>query len=283
MRTSILLAAFLFNAGCSGGSGAPPVPTAAPAPTAPPPQTSAPLPTTAPATTAPAPKPTTATTFSIQGTVSRRNGKPADSLPVELRPELPIDASDPPLQLTRTKGDGSYALLGLVSGRYFLTAGSGGVGSPHLPLTIAGANLTKDLEIEDIAYLQTFATYTGLVTDGSNKPVAAASVWISGDDCHATTGSNGMYRMVVNGRGEGVRMIMVASTASASGLVVGTLTQAQATIKLTSTTRLTAPPAVCPTSPPGPPSKPIFVPGLKIRELPSTVIVLPSVVPKPKP
>jgi hypothetical protein len=203
---------------------------------------------TAAATVAPTRGPTaggsisgTITTFSIRGDV------PSANTTVELRPEVPTDPSDPPRASTRTNISGQYMLERVDNGRYLLTAGDGGVGSPQANVTIAGADLVLDLRLEPVATALVFTLLSGRVVDASNRPVGNASVWLTGGNCHATTASDGTYTMAVI-HDTASQRILNATTSAQSGFVLVTNAQAQPTIQLSRPALSGAPSDICPTT-----------------------------------
>jgi hypothetical protein len=131
--------------------------------------------------------------------VKQITGSPAQDISVELRPEIPTDASDPPRAGTRTGTDGRYALERIANGRYLLSAGGGGAGSPQANVPVAGVDQTLDLEIEAVARALVWAQISGRVVDANNRGVAGARVWEAGAECHGTTAADGMYRFFVIG------------------------------------------------------------------------------------
>ena len=202
---------------------------------------------------------------------------PAVGTAVELRPEIPIDASDPAVAATRTDRDGKYALDKIAFGRYLISAGGGGAGSPESLITIATAALGVDMRLESVALALTYIQLTGSVVDDAGRPKAAASVWQSGADCHATTGPDGSYKFVIRQNPEGPRRILTATTADHSGFVLATDTSPQPLIRLTRPALSGVPSGVCQMSLPTVPSpSPVTIPGLRMRVAPSITVPRPN-------
>ena len=168
------------------------------------------------------------------------------------------------------------------NGRYLLTAGGGGVGSPQANVTIAGADLVLDLRVEPVAAALVFKLLTGRVVDTSNRPVNSASVWLTGGNCHATTGSDGTYAMAVIHDTTSQR-ILNAATSAQSGFVVVSDTAAQPTIQLSRPALSGVPSDVCPTRTSLSAATPTPAPGRVVTVLRTVVIprIVQSVVPKP--
>jgi hypothetical protein len=291
MRISALFGVILVITGCNVGvpptptsppptnpGSAPTRPPAAPTPTSPPAGTSA----TAPARSAPTPTsaptsaPTTVpTSGSLIGRVTQTGGAgevPSVNTLVELRPEAPIDPSDPPQSATHTDRDGHYAMDKIAFGRYLISAGGGGAGSPESLVTIAALAQTVDMRLESAFLALTLVQLTGSVVDDAGRPKAAASVWESGGDCHAITATDGTYKFVVRQDTEGPRRILTATTSDRSGFILATDKSPQPVIRLTRPTQSGVPSGVCQMSLPAFPSpSPAAIPGLRMRIVPSTL------------
>ena len=265
MRIAIVLSLVLATSGCAQVSSNP-----ASAPTVPPTvtsesptaqrraeptssgRTSAPTTGSAAPTTGPA-APTTgpAALASIRGKVtglSARGETAVANTAVELRPEVPRDASDSPRASTHTDPNGQYALERIENGRYLLSAGGGGAGSPQANVTIAGVDQTLDLQLEPVALALVFSQFSGRVVDATDKPAAAASVWEAEGNCHATTAADGSYKFVLPSDGGHVRRLLNATTPARSGFVLATDTSPQPTIRLDRPALSAVPAAACQTS-----------------------------------
>jgi hypothetical protein len=168
------------------------------------------------------------------------------------------------------------------NGRYLLTAGGGGAGSPQANVTIASADLILDLRVEPVAAALVFKLLTGQVTDGTNRPVSSASVWLTGGNCHATTGSDGNYAMAVIHDTSSQR-VLNATTSAGSGFVLVSDAQAQPTIKLSRPALSGVPAGVCPTRTGLSVATPTPAPGRVVTVLRTVVIprITASVLPKP--
>ena len=182
-----------------------------------------------------------------QGPGQADHRRPAQNIAVELRPEIPTDASDPPRASTRTGQDGRYALERIANGRYLLSAGGGGAGSPQANVTGAGLDQTLDLEVESVARAPVWLQLTGRVVDANDRGVPGARVWEAGGECHATTAADGTYRLVVIGDPGGPRRILDATTSDRSGFVLATEGSPQPPIRLTRPALSGVPSDVCPT------------------------------------
>jgi hypothetical protein len=244
--------------------------------------------TTAP-TVAPTRPPTSAPTplpgGSIRGSVttfSARGSVPSANTAVELRPEVPIDPSDPPLASTHTDNGGQYMLARVQNGRYLLTAGGGGIGSPQANVTIAGSDLLVDLQLEPVAAALVHKLLTGRVVDSSSRPVSGASVWLSGGSCHANTGSDGAYSMSVILDSGGQR-VLNATTSAQSGFVLVADSATQPTIQLTRPAATGVPSDICPTTVGLQVPTPTPAPGRVVTVLRTAILprLAASVVPKP--
>ena len=227
---------------------------------------------------------------SLRGLVRQITGAPAPSIAVELRPEIPTDASDPPRASTRTGQDGRYALERVANGRYLLSAGGGGAGSPQANVTVAGVDQTLDLEIESVARALVWLQLTGRVVDANDRGVPGARVWEADGECHGTTAADGRYRFIVIGDTSGPRRVLDATTSDRSGFVLATESSPQPPIRLNRPALSGVPSDVCPTELPAAPPAPSVrskVIARVIPSLPSRVSttlapgINPSVVPKP--
>jgi hypothetical protein len=216
------------------------------------------------------------TTFSARGYV------PSANTNVELRPEIPTDPSDPPRASTRTNSNGQYTLERVENGRYLLTAGSGGLGSPQANVTIANADLVLDLQIDPVAAAFVGRLLTGRVVDSANRPVSGASVWLINGYCHAITAPDGTYSMRVVHDTTGQR-ILNATTSTRSGFVQVADAASQPAIQLTRPAVSGVPSDVCPTGSTPPFVTPTPAPGSQVTVLRTIVIprITASLVPKP--
>jgi hypothetical protein len=222
---------------------------------------------------------------SISGTItsfSSGGDVPSANTNVELRPEVPTDPSDPPRASTRTNTSGQYMLARVENGRYLLTAGGGGAGSPQANVTIADADLILDLRVEPVAQALVFKLLTGRVVDASNRPVSGASTWLTGGNCHAVTGSDGTYSMAVIHDTSSQR-VLNATTSAQSGFVLVSDSEAQPTIQLSRPALSGVPSTVCPTRTGLPGPTPTPAPGRIVTVLRTVVIprAILSAVPKP--
>jgi hypothetical protein len=247
-------------------------------------------PTTA-ATVAPTRAPTSRPTASlpaggsIRGTITAftsRGYVPSTNTGVELRPEIPTDPSDPPRATARTNTDGQYMLERVENGRYLLTAGGGGIGSPRANVTIAGADLILDLQLDPIAAALVHKLLTGRVVDSGNRPVSGASVFLTDGTCHATTGSDGTYSMAVIHNTNGQR-VLNATTSAQSGFVIVSDSETQPQIQLTRPAVSGVPSDVCPTRVGLAIATPTPAPGRGVTVLRTVVLprITASLVPKP--
>ncbi len=207
---------------------------------------------------------------------------PSANTTVELRPEVPTDPSDPPRASSRTNTNGQYMLQRVENGRYLLTAGGGGVGSPQANVTVAGADLVLDLRLEPVATALVYKVLTGRVVDASNRPVSGASVWLTGGNCHATTVSDGTYAMAVIHDTSSQR-VLNATTSAQSGFVLVTDTEAQPMIQLSHPALSGVPPDLCATRAGLSGATPTPAPGRIVTVLRTVVIprIAVSAVPKP--